>query len=108
MASTISLTGDWLVSLGNRRMSKGTGNLGNPYAAGGIAITPNQVGLGQIDEMIIFPAGGYVFEYVPSTGKIKAYDQTDPANAGGADIPLAEVGAVDLSGTTFRFVAIGR
>ena len=89
-------------------MTRGTGNLGNPYASGGIAVSASQVGLGVIDELIVMPAAGYVFEYVPSTGKVKAYDQTDPANAGGADIALAEVGAVDLSGVTFRFVAIGR
>lgn len=107
MASTISLTGDWMLNVGNRRMTRGTGNLGNPYASGGIAVSAAQVGLGLINEMVIMPAGGYVFEYVPSTGKVKAYDQKDPAAAGGADIPLPEVGAIDLSGITFRFMAIG-
>ena len=73
MASAITLAGDWLTSLGNRRQTMGTGNLGTLYAAGGIAVSPTQVGLGAIDSLAIQPAGGYVFEYVPSTGKVKAY-----------------------------------
>lgn len=107
MASTITLSGDWMINIGNRRMTSGTGNLGT-YASGGIAVSAGQVGLGQIDELQVMPAGGYVFEYVKSTGKVKAYDQKDPAAAGGADIALPEVGAIDISAITFRFQAIGR
>lgn len=72
MASTITLAGDWLVSIGNRAQTFGTGNLGT-YATNGIAITAAQVGLGVIQNLVIDPAGGYVFEYVASTGKVKAY-----------------------------------
>lgn len=164
MASTITLAGDWLVSIGNRRQVTGTGNLGNPYAAGGIAVTAGQVGLGVIENMIIQPAGGYTFEYVATTGKVKAYRVGIPAGTiavtdgavtvtggqaagpalqitpdgatgvlgktaatsavipqatfgiaattagftGSAATTLAEVGAIDLSATTFTFTAIGR
>lgn len=72
MASTISLTGDWLVSLGNRFQTSGTGNLGT-YATSGVAITAAQVGLGVLHSLVIDPAGGYTFEWVKSTGKVKAY-----------------------------------
>jgi len=72
MAVTINLPGDWLISLGNRAQTTGTGNLGT-YATGGIAVTPQNVGLGAIYSMRIETAGGYIFEYVASTGKIKAY-----------------------------------
>lgn len=72
MASTITLAGDWLVNIGNRNQTYGTGNLGT-YATSGIAVTAAQVGLGRIDSLVIDPAGGYTFEYVPSTGKVKAY-----------------------------------
>jgi hypothetical protein len=72
MSSTITLTGDWLANIGNRSETYGTGNLG-VYVTGGIAVTPNQVGLGKILSMVIAPAGGYTFSYVPSTGKILAY-----------------------------------
>jgi len=72
MASTITLSGDWLVSLGSAMQTSGTGNLGT-YATGGIAVSAQQVGLGVIKSMVIDPAGGYTFEWVASTGKIKAY-----------------------------------
>lgn len=72
MASTITLAGDWMVSLGNKRQTSGTGNLGT-YATSGVAVTANQVGLGVVDAIVIDPAGGYVFDYVKSTGKVLAY-----------------------------------
>jgi hypothetical protein len=72
MASTITLTGDWLASIGNRMQTNGTGNVGS-YTTAGVAVTANQVGLGTIYSMQIDPAGGYTFNYLPSTGKILAY-----------------------------------
>jgi hypothetical protein len=75
MASTISLTGDWLVSFGNQKQTVGTGNLGT-YATNGVTVTAAQVGLGVITALIIQPAGGYTFQFVPSTGKVKAYAAT--------------------------------
>src|SRR5688572_2066366 len=72
MAAAITLTGDWMVSLGNKSQTSGTGNLGT-YATNGIAVTANQVGLGRIESLVIDPAGGYIFEWVRSTGKVKAY-----------------------------------
>ena len=107
MASTITLSGDWLVYLGNRRMTMGSGNLGT-YAAGGIAVTAAQVGLGVIDELIVDSAGGYLFRYDKANSKVMAYQQTDPGAVGGANIPLVEVGSTDISASVFRFQAIGR
>lgn len=101
MASTISLTGDWMISLGNRTMTRGTGNLGT-YAADGIEVSAAQVGLGSIDDLMVDPAGGYVFEYVKSTGKVKAYQSDDAVD------PLDEVGTTDISSITFNWRAIGR
>lgn len=72
MASTITLAGDWLVSLGNKRQTNGTGNLGT-YATSGVAVSAAQVGLGVIESMVIDPAGGYTFQWVKSTGLVKAY-----------------------------------
>lgn len=107
MSSTMTLSGDWMISLGSRRQTLGTGNLGT-YATNGIAVSAGQVGLGGIQSLVIDPAGGYVFEYVASTGKVKAYDQTDPADTGGADIALAEVAtSTSLAAITFNWRAIG-
>lgn len=87
MASTISLTGDWLVNIGNRNQTEGTGNLGT-YATNGVAVTAAQVGLGTIDSLIIDPAAGYVFEWVKSTGKVKAYRSAAFTPAGTVAAPV--------------------
>jgi len=102
MASTITLTGDWLSNAGNRRNSKGTGNLGT-YATGGIAVTAAQFGLGVLESLIINPAGGYVFTYAPSTGKVLAYWTGATTTA-----VLAEVTtSTNLAAVTFSFLAEG-
>lgn len=80
MSSTITLTGDWLANIGNRRQTTGTGNIG-VYVTNGITVTAAQVGLGVIESLEIDPAGGYTFSYVASTGKVQAYV------AGGAITP---------------------
>lgn len=90
-----------------RKVRRGAVSLGT-YATNGVAITARNLELARLDELDVAPSGGYVFEYVPSTGKIKAFRQKDPAAAGGADIPLPEVAnAVDLSAITPRFFASG-
>jgi hypothetical protein len=102
MASTISLTGDWMISIGNRRQTVGTGNLGT-YATAGIAVSAAQLGLGSITSFLPRPAGGYVFEYVASTGKVKAYWTGAATSA-----VLAEVDtSTNLSSITFAFTAEG-
>jgi hypothetical protein len=68
----MTLAGDWMVSLGNRRQTSGTGNIGT-YVTNGIAVAAAQVGLGVLQSLVVDPAGGYTFEWVASTGKIKAY-----------------------------------
>ena len=90
-----------------RKVRRGTISLGT-YATNGVAVTPKNLELVRIDDIDIQPSGGYVFEWLPSTGKVKAYRQKDPGAAGGADIPLPEVAnAFDLSAVTARFRAEG-
>lgn len=90
-----------------RKVRRGTISLGT-YASNGVAVTPKNVELIRIDDIDIQPTGGFVFEYLPGTAKIKAYRQKDPAAAGGADIPLPEVAnGVDLSAAAARFRAEG-
>lgn len=95
MASTVTLTGDWMQSLGNRRATSGTLNLGNPYAADGIAVTAAQVGLGVIEDLQVMPCGGYTFEYVKSSGKVKAY-------RAGNDVPDVVVTGGQGAGTALQ------
>ena len=102
MAATITLAGDWMISLGNKRQTSGTGNLGT-YATNGVAITAAQCGLGVLNDLIIDPAGGYVFSYVASTGKVLAY-----WTGAGLSAVLAEItNSTDLSGITFNWRAVG-
>jgi len=90
-----------------RKIRRGTISLGT-YATNGVAVTPKNLELIRIDDLHIAPSAGYVFEYLPATGLVKAYQQTDPAAVGGADIPLPEVtNAVDLSAVAARFRAEG-
>lgn len=90
-----------------RKVRRGTISLGT-YATNGIAVTPKNIELIRIDDFDVQPTAGYIFEWLPATGKIKAYRQKDPGSAGGADVPLVEVGnAFDLSAVLSRFRAEG-
>jgi hypothetical protein len=93
---------------GAKYIRRGSGNLGT-YATNGVAVTKTTFDLPvSLDDLRIDPTGGYVFEWDKTNAKIKAYRQKDPAAAGGADIPLPEVGnGVDISSITFRFRAEG-
>lgn len=52
--------------------------------------------------------GGYVWVWDRANGKLKAFQQTDPADAGGADVPLTEVTAgEDLSAEEVTVVVYG-
>lgn len=104
MASTISLTGDWLINIGNRMQTSGTGNLGT-YATGGIAVSPEQVGLGTIQSLVVDPAGGYTFSYVASTGKVIAYYGSSAGTPAGT-IAVTD-GAVTVGGGSAPFTDTG-
>jgi hypothetical protein len=107
--ATVILSGDWMISIGNRRQTIATANFGTSYTTNGQAVTPAQFGLGTIDYMDMSTSGGYVGEYIPSTGKVKLYWQTNPGAAGGADVPLIEVDSTtDVHATVFTIVCTGR
>lgn len=76
------------------------------YTAGGDGFDPS--GNTRIERAFFGAASGYVAEFIPATQKVKLYRTKDPANAGGADLPLQELaGGVDLHATVFSFFAIG-
>jgi hypothetical protein len=78
------------------------------YTTNGLAYTPALFGLNRIDFLQLFPASGYVFETDYTNLKVKAYDQKDPGNAGGADIALPEVGnSTNLGSVVARAIVIG-
>ena len=74
MALTVSLTGDWLSSIGSRRASQGTITFDSSYATGGESLTAANIGLGVIDR-IEFNQGedGYTFKYDYTNSKVMAF-----------------------------------
>ncbi len=59
------------------------------------------------DQVTIESTGGYVFEYDRANKKIKAYADTNPADGGGANIPLIEATGLDLRTLTLRIGIVG-
>lgn len=107
MASAVTSDGVPHSGAGDSNMRRGTFNLGT-YATGGVAITAAQLGLTTIEHLDVGTAGGILFEWIKSSGLVKAYRQKDPAAAGGADIALPEVAnAVDISANVGRYQAWG-
>lgn len=96
MSATLTLSGDWLFTAGNKRQTVGTGNLGT-YATSGVAVTANQVGLGTLESLLVYPAAGYVFEFVPSTLMIKAYRSA--AISASSGIETYSPGGGDIKGS---------
>lgn len=76
------------VATPNRSKKSGTLNLGS-YATGGVAVNAATFGHpSTLERVHVAPAAGFVFEYVPATGKVKAYNpyglgeaMTEVANA---------------------------
>jgi hypothetical protein len=82
------------------------------YATGGEALTAADLGLKQplFVQAIQKTVGTTirVFQYDLANSKILAFQQTDPAAVGGADVPLKEVASTtDLSAITVRVRALG-
>lgn len=105
MAASISLVGTQnRMALGNMTAVSGQISL-NTYATGGIALTPQTLGLGTLD-IILFDMGegasdGTIFRYDYTNQKVKAY------------VPVAAFGLIevtngtDLSTYTARYLAVG-
>jgi len=84
----------------------------NSYLTGGELLPAATLGLKTVNFAVAVQKNATtsirVFQYDIANGKLLAFQQTDPAAAGGAAIPFPEVtSAVDLSATTVRIIAIG-
>lgn len=77
------------------------------HASGGESLTAGDFGFkgGTIQALHAGSSGGYVFSYDYANSKLLAYQQKDPGNAGGADIPLVEAATANLSAVTTRAIA---
>lgn len=95
MAAAVTLSGDWLKSIGNIKAVVGTVALDDSYPTGGESISAAAFGLGVIDFLIASPTSGYVFQWDNANKKLLAYYADYDAVADGA---LIQVGAgVNLS-----------
>jgi hypothetical protein len=67
------------------------------YPAGGVPLTKAKLGCPTVlDELVLLDpasASGYVWKWDRTNNKLRGYQQTDPAAAGGANIPLVELTA---------------
>jgi len=77
------------------------------YATGGVEVNKTVLDVNVIDwSLVAGITGGYVASKNPANDFILIYQDTDPADAGGADIPLTEVAnATDLSAETLSLLA---
>ena len=95
--------------VGDLRYTSGTFAFDSSYPTGGEACSAAALGLTKVDFVQFSPSAGYVFEYDYTASKVKAYDQKDPGNAGGADIALPEVAdTTSLSTVAPHWVAFGK
>lgn len=97
MALTITKTGDWQGTLGNRRFASVTIAFDSSYPTGGESLTPEDLGLRTIDFMNIEAKSGIVFEYDYTNEKVLAYVPGMTVGADGAEVlidaPLSGVGS---------------
>lgn len=76
------------------------------YADGGYSLDEDDLGLAEIDQVLIPPAGGFVFTYEYDTNKVKAWWGNNDA---GADSALVQVpdGENTLDTVAVRALVIG-
>lgn len=105
ITAVVTLSGDWLENLGNRRAT--TGSLatgGGTYATGGFSITAAQVGLGVLEFLDVTSSdSGFLAIWDKTNSKIKLFQSTT-----GAPNALVEVAAATVITTTLQFKAFGR
>lgn len=114
MALTITPVFSQPVPIGDRWMNVVSVAFDASYPTGGLSLKPTDLGFTSAADpewhIHIGPQAGYIFVYDYTNQKLLAYDQKDPAAAGGADIALPQVGnTVNLATLTgVRVTAYGR
>lgn len=102
------------IGFGNVRVKVRTITFDSSYPTGGEALAAADVGLRKIHAVI--PCGpaidsnstAVIVRWNATTNKLMAFRQKDPADTGGADIALPQVGnTIDLSGFSVLVVVIG-
>ncbi len=85
MGLTVTLAGDWLSNIGNRRAIEGTITFDSSYPTGGESLTAANIGLGVLKRIQFNPVSGYILTYDYANQKVLVYA------AGGAALPSVVV-----------------
>ncbi len=121
MALTISTSEQGI--MGNKRTVLGSITFDSSYATGGESFDKANIGLVQLDRLMIDPKSGYLFEWDSANAKIKvrqataahshtentaaAYTQNASTAASTAAVAGEVANATDLSAVTTTFFAVG-
>lgn len=89
-----------------RRMHVYTIAFDDAYPTGGEAVTADNVGLTRIDNAIIAPAGGFVFQWDQANSKIKAY-WVDTSTDGAAMAEVVDTTDINASLTAILGIFFG-
>ena len=87
--------------------------LDDSYQAGGYAVTPASLAMSEFSFVTVVISSDigtttYVPQFNHVDNTIQLFQQTDPADTGGADVPLVEVADnTDVSTVKVRVLAIG-
>lgn len=73
MALTVTLSGDWLESLGSRRGVAAKITFDSSYQTGGMSLTPANIGLGVIGRIFFNPDSGYICSYDYTNQKVQVW-----------------------------------
>lgn len=84
MSATITLSGDWLESVGSKRAVNFSITGDSSYPTGGYSLTAANVGLGVVDFWEFDNASGYIVAYNATTSKLLFY-------VDGANLPNVKV-----------------
>ena len=109
--------------MGNKRTVLGSITFDASYPTGGESFDKANIGLVQLDRLMVDPTGGYLFEWDATNAKIKvrqataahshtentaaAYTQNASTAASTAAVAGEVANATDLSAVTTTFFAIG-
>ena len=77
------------------------------YPAGGEAVTASDFGLSRLDYLVALDPAGFIVQYIPSTGKIKAFYGDYNNASDGLLIEIAVGDTAILNGIVTTFLAIG-
>lgn len=91
----------------NRRVNFGTLAFDSSYPTGGESLTPANLNMKAIDQIIFAPAGGYSFEYDYTNQKVKVFQPAPPVVFEEAVTVTSNVGTLKYPAAYIMYVGVG-